>query len=72
MVAAMDRPKVSYRNAALLSLGLAVTHLKGNFYATVAPPLLKAVEMAQKTGGKVHPSPSGPRTSRYPHQLGSP
>jgi len=58
LVAAMERPKSSYRYAALLSLGMALSHLKGNFYSVVAPPLLRAVDAAQETDRKVDAKPA--------------
>ena len=53
LLAAMERPKTTYRFAALSALGSALVHLKGNFFARVSSPLLKAIEAAQKTDGKV-------------------
>ena len=53
MLAAMERPKTTYRTAALSALGSALAHLKGNFFARVSPPLRKAIEAAQKTDDKV-------------------
>ena len=58
----MERPKATYRTAALSALGSALIHLKGNFFAKVSPPLLKAIEGAQSTDSKVSVNSSGTQT----------